>query len=69
MDVAAIRHNVRRLRDVVAASDTSLRAEYSTWARNKSTPRHARSDTSAMMMTVVKADGYGHGMRGWPRPP
>ena len=62
VDVAAIRHNVRRLRELVAGSDTSARknAHLDTQER---TPRHARTHTSAMMMTVVKADGYGHGMR------
>ncbi len=40
VDVAAIRHNVRRLLDVVSAEDGS----------------------GPLMMTVVKADGYGHGM-------
>ena len=39
VDLAAIRHNVRRLREVVAGPDAP-----------------------ALMMTVVKADGYGHGM-------
>ena len=61
VDVAAIRHNVRRLRELVATSDTSAR-ENTHLGAQEPTPRHARSDTSAMMMTVVKADGYGHGM-------
>ncbi len=62
VDVAAIRHNVRRLRELVARSDASVR-KTAHLGTQELTPRHARSDTSAMMMTVVKADGYGHGMR------
>ncbi len=41
VDLAAIRHNVRRLTELVAAGSPTGRVE---------------------MMTVVKADGYGHGM-------
>src|SRR3546814_946319 len=40
VDLAAIRHNVRRLRELTRAADGS----------------------GPLMMTVVKADGYGHGM-------
>ncbi|KQZ75338.1 alanine racemase [Nocardioides sp. Root151] len=40
VDVAAIRHNVRRLREIVKGSTGS----------------------GPLMMTVVKADGYGHGV-------
>ena len=61
VDVAAIRHNVRRLREVVATSDTSAHQNTHVGAQ-ESTLRRARTDTSALMMTVVKADGYGHGM-------
>ena len=61
VDVAAIRHNVRRLREVVARSDTSAH-QNTHLGTQESTPRHARTHTSALMMTVVKADGYGHGM-------
>lgn len=39
VDLAAIRHNVRRLREITT-----------------------RDGNSPLMMTVVKADGYGHGM-------
>ena len=61
VDVAAIRHNVRRLREVVATRDTSARKNPHLGTQEPA-PRHARTDTSALMMTVVKADGYGHGM-------
>ena len=61
VDVAAIRHNVRRLREVVATTDgsTGNNARVGTQER---TGRHATTHGSALMMTVVKADGYGHGM-------
>jgi alanine racemase len=61
VDLAAIRHNVRRLREVVATPDTSARKNPHLGTQEPA-PRLARTDTSALMMTVVKADGYGHGM-------
>lgn len=46
VDLAAIRHNVRRLRELVSTGS----------------PTEGGSTSSVRMMTVVKADGYGHGM-------
>ena len=61
VDLAATRHNVRRHREVVATyalpDDKTEHLDHQEGA-----PRPTREGTSALMMTVVKADGYGHGM-------
>ncbi|WP_067437325.1 alanine racemase [Nocardioides jensenii] len=48
VDLAAIRHNVRRLREIVGSA--------------VSTGSTTEDGSTTKMMTVVKADGYGHGV-------